>query len=79
MDSKTIRDISQQIYRRFPEVSGAAPNVKSQPDAKGIGNGSAYLLTFKGRVQSNGGPAFNRNVRVVASGDGRILKVTTSR
>jgi hypothetical protein len=79
MNSKTIEGISQQIYRQFPEVSGGAPSVKAQAGPKNTGANSTYLLTFKGRTASNGGPAFNRSVRVVATDTGRILKVTTSK
>jgi hypothetical protein len=79
MDSKTIDGISQQIYRQFPGVSGGAPSVKAQPGPKSTGVDSTYLLTFKGRAGSSDGPAFNRSVRVVATDQGRILKVTTSK
>jgi hypothetical protein len=79
MDSKTIDGISQQIYRQFPEVSGGAPSVKAQPGPKSTGGDNTYLLTFKGRAGNGEGPAFNRSVRVVATNEGRILKVTTSK
>lgn len=79
MDSKTIDNISKQIYRQFPEVSGGAPSVKTQPGPKSTWADSTYLLTFKGRADNDSGPAFNRSVRVVATDAGRILKVTTSK
>ncbi len=79
MNSKTIEGISKQIYRQFPEVSGGAPSIKAQPGPKTTGSDGTYLLTFKGRAANNGGPAFSRSVRVVATDAGRILKVTTSK
>lgn len=78
MDAKSIRNIESKIYRQFPEVSGARPTVKSQASAKGRGNDGTYLLTFKGSG-SGGGRTFARTVRVVASGSGKIIKVSTSR
>lgn len=79
MDDKTISHISKQIAQQFPEVVGAAPNIKPQAAAKGAGHPSTYLLTFKGRVDQPGGFAISRAVRVVADDNGRILKITTSR
>jgi hypothetical protein len=79
MNSKTIEGISQQIFRQFPEVSGGAPSVKTQPSPKNTETDTTYLLTFKSRGGDSNGPAFNRSVRVVATDTGRILKVTTSK
>lgn len=75
MNSKSIHAINQQIYRQFPEVSGARPKV-TQQKASGAAN---YLLTFNGRGEGPGGRSFKRTVRVIADESGRILKVTTSR
>lgn len=78
MDAKTIDHISRQVARQFPEVT-ATPSVKPQASAKGNGNANTYLLTYSNRVDTHSGPSFNRRVRVVADGDGHILKITTSR
>lgn len=79
MDAKTIKNISQQVARQFPEVADARPNVRSQVAAKNTAAPSTYLLTYNSRVAQPGGIAFNRSVRVVADEAGRILKITTSR
>src|SRR3989304_279195 len=50
MDDKTVSHISKQVARQFPEVAGAAPSIKAQGTAKGVGHSATYLLTFKGRV-----------------------------
>lgn len=78
MDSKSVKNIQNQIYRRFPEVAGSRPSVKSQPSPKGREANGTYLLTFRGKVDE-GGRSFSRTVRVVASEGGKILKVSTSR
>jgi hypothetical protein len=72
MDSKIVEKISGQIYSRFPEVSGSRPSVQSQAE-------DTYLLIFKGAGTTADGKRIQRTVRVVASGSGKIIKVTTSR
>ena len=72
MDSKIVEKISGQIYRQFPEVSGARPSVQTQAE-------DTYLLIFKGTGTAADGKKIQRTVRVVASGSGKIIKVTTSR
>ena len=71
MDSKLVEKISGQIYRQFPEVSGAKPSVQAQ--------GDNFLLIFKGAATAADGKRIPRTVRVVASASGKVIKVTTSR
>ena len=78
MNAKSVQTIQKQIYRRFPEVDGARPSVKSQPSPKGRAAKDTYLLTFRGKVKESG-RSFSRTVRVVANDSGKILKVSTSR
>ena len=72
MDPKIVEKISADIYRKFPEVSGARPSVQSQAE-------DTYLLIFKGTATAADGKKIQRTVRVVATGNGKILKTTTSR
>ncbi len=72
MDSKLVEKISGQIYRQFPEVSGAHPSVQAQGE-------DTFLLVFKGSGTTADGKRIPRTVRVVASGSGKVIKVTTSR
>jgi hypothetical protein len=75
-----IDAIARQVYRQFPEVQEARPQVQSQPGAKSSGaNGSRFLLTFKGKGQGPGGQSIVRIVRVVADERGKVLKISTSR
>ena len=81
MDAKHLKSISSQIYRRFPEVAGSQPKVQAQsaPQAKSVSTDPTYLITFRGSVKSPDGKSILRIVRVIASAQGRILKVSTSR
>jgi hypothetical protein len=76
MEPRLVKSISSRVYRQFPEVKGVKPKVRLQ---SGSGDTSKYLLTFQGEVLTSTGKAMPRLVRVVASGGGDILKITTSR
>ena len=67
-----LTSVCKQVYRKFPEVSGALPKVQTRPE----GNLS---LVFTGTVKAADGHLISRMVRVVASPDGKILRMTTSR
>jgi hypothetical protein len=80
MDDKYLDSICKQIYKRFPEVSGSRPKVQAQKGTSGSKDApSQYLIVFQGSRDTADGKSINRIVRVVASEQGRILKVTTSR
>jgi hypothetical protein len=86
LDPKIIQKVSEQIYKRFPEVMGARPNIKKQPGRKNTTdrekstNGSInFLLTYHGSVEVSEGRKMERWVRVVVNDRGKILKMTTSR
>jgi hypothetical protein len=81
MDAKLIKAISNQIYRRFPEVSGSRPKITARPDsqAKSMPNTATYLLTYRGTAKAPDGKLILRVVRVIVNEQGRILKMTTSK
>lgn len=81
MDARYIKSISSQIYRRFPEVSGSKPKVvkRSAAQAKSASAAPTYVLTFRGMGKTADGKSIPRVVRVTASANGKIIKVTTSR
>lgn len=86
LDSRIIKKVSDQVYRRFPEVAGAKPSIKKQTGGKNHQNSqkktdgtSTYLLTYKGSVEVGNGKKMGRWVRVVVNDRGGILKMTTSR
>lgn len=86
LDPKIIKKVSEQVYRRFPEIAGAKPSIKNQPagknkkyTAKNEDGFTNYLLTYRGSVNVGEGKKMGRWVRVVVDNRGAILKMTTSR
>jgi hypothetical protein len=75
MESDIMDKVCQQVYRKFPEVNGIKPSIKSQPSDEG----QHYLLTFKGNATTPDGKILPRIVRVVANDKGKLIKLTTSR
>ena len=72
MDEKAINQVCQSVYRKFPELRGVKPSVKSQT----TGN---FLLVFSGSAKAEDGKTISRTVRVTASESGKIIKLSTSR
>jgi hypothetical protein len=81
MDSEIIETISRSIYQKFPEFSGSKPKIRLQSASQTSSSAkmSTYLLTYEKKVPIAGGKSLSRWVRVTASKEGKILKVTTSR
>jgi len=81
MDAILLKNIIQQIHRRFPEFAGSQPTVRQQnaPQPKSTQAASTYLLTFHCTARAAGEQSIPRSVRVVVSEKGKILKITTSR
>ena len=79
LNSTQIEAIAKQVYQKFPELRGIAPEVQSQqaPGAKSFQAAAHYLVIFKSRGRQN--PAINQVVRVTADLKGRVLKMSTSR
>lgn len=78
MNARFLQSISSQVYRRFPEVKGSQPKVQSQNSGSSR-DASTYLIIYRGRATTADGRSIQRTVRVVANGEGKILKMTTSR
>ncbi len=76
MDKALIQQVSRQVARSFPEMTGVAPTVRHQPAERGAGQ---YLLIYKGKAELPGGRTLQRIVRVVVDEQGRILRMSTSR
>lgn len=72
MNRQLLANVCEQIYRRFPEVSGSQPKVETRP-------GDQFLMIFKSSGRTADGHAINHAVRVVVNQDGKILKATISR
>lgn len=72
MESHLIDTICKTVYKRYPEMNGKRPAVQAYSDTQ-------ILLLFKASVTTADGRSLPRTVRVVASKDGKISKITTSR
>ena len=72
MESSAVDRVCQSVYRQFPELHGVRPSVKDQP-------GGQFLLIFNGKVKTSDGKTLPRTVRVTASENGSIQKLSTSR
>ena len=85
MDPKVLQNISQEVYRRFPDLRGRRPRVQAvkpgQTRSAGLSstNGASYLLVFSGRVATSTGKQMPYTVRVVVNEQGKILKISSSR
>jgi hypothetical protein len=72
MNQQILASVCEQIYHRFPQISGSRPSVQNRP-------GSQFLLIFRGSSRSADGRTIAHTIRVVASEAGKIIKVTSSR
>jgi len=75
MDAKTLSSVCEQVYRKYPEVQGVRP--KLQPISKGPS--SQHILIFASHATSSSGHSIARLVRVVVNGEGKIVKMSTSK
>jgi len=75
MDAKTLGQVCEQVYRKYPEVQGVRP--KLQPLSKGPV--SQHVLIFSSHATSSSGQNIPRVVRVVVNGEGKIVKMSTSK
>jgi hypothetical protein len=85
MDSKVLQTVSQEIYRRFPELHGRRPRVQAVKPGQGRADGGTmpaeakHLLVFSGRAATTTGKQMPFIVRVVINDQGKILKISSSR
>ncbi len=72
MNRQLIASICSQVYRRYPQVNGASPKIEDRPNDQ-------VLLIFRGSAKTADGRTINQTVRVVASADGKIINMTSSK
>jgi len=72
MDQNKLSSICKDIYHKFPEVTGAKPEIRPQGETRN-------LLIFHGKAETADGKKITRTVRVVVDQSGKVVKVTTSR
>ena len=75
MKAKMIDHISQEVYKKHPDLKGVMPKVTPR---KGD-TSSDSLLVYSKSVSGPGGKKINRIVRAVADGNGKIKKISTSK
>ncbi|OGO36663.1 MAG: hypothetical protein A2W35_20985 [Chloroflexi bacterium RBG_16_57_11] len=85
MDPKLLQNVSQEIYRRFPELLGRRPRVQAvkpgqnREDWGSILGEAKHLLVYSGRAVTSTGKQMPFIVRVVVNEQGKILKISSSR
>ncbi len=79
MNPQILKGISVQVYKQFPELEGTKPKVQLQTSSKSSTDQKNYLLIYRGTVKTFDGRSLQRIVRIVATAQGKILKMTTSR
>ena len=85
MDPKLLQNVSQEIYHRFPELSGRRPRVQAVKPGQGRDDGGSkpgeakHLLVYSGRAVTSTGKPMPFIVRVVVNEQGKILKISSSR
>jgi hypothetical protein len=72
MDAATKKKVEEQIYKKFPDVSGSHAKVSERPNDQ-------YLFVFTGKAKLADGKSITHTIRVVVNESGKILKTTTSR
>lgn len=81
MNQDIIKTINQVVYRRFPEVKGKKPKIQllKLSGTRSAENEKKYLLVYGSQANLSDHQILSRLVRVVATEDGRIVKITTSK
>ncbi len=74
MKKDSVEKITRTVVRQFPEMDGVRPIVKLE-DA----GDDRYLVTYKGALDLPDGNTMKRIVRVVASRNGDVIRMSTSR
>lgn len=83
LSTQQVQTITNEVYRRLPELKGIQPVVTPQapPQAKAPGHSpeARFLLTYTSTRRLPDGTELSRIVRVVASAQGDVIKISTSR
>ena len=72
-----LRSISQEVYKKFPELNGVSPEIQNRNASTAKSIPQQYLLIFKGAQSAP--KSIVRVVRVTADTEGRVLKISTSK
>lgn len=72
-----LEAITKQVYQKFPELKGTAPEVQNRAGVGAKSLGENYLIIFKEKPAT--AKSIVRVVRVTANAAGAVLKISTSR
>jgi hypothetical protein len=72
MNKTLIDEVCTKVYQLFPRITGVIPEIKSQPH-------DTYLYIFRSTGTATDDKTIPLNIRVIADGNGRILKTSSSR
>lgn len=75
MKAKLIDHISEEVYRKYPDLKGVKPKITPREGDQS----SDTLLVYQKKVSGPGGKSINRIVRAVADQNGKIKKISTSK
>ncbi|MFV1949541.1 MAG: hypothetical protein ACC633_06360 [Anaerolineales bacterium] len=75
MKAKYIDKVSDEVYRKHPDLKGVKPKITPREGVKS----SDTLLVYQKKVSGPGGKSINRIVRAVADETGKIKKISTSK
>lgn len=75
MKAKLIDKISEEVYRKHPDIKGVKPKITPREGD----TSEDTLLVYKKKVSGPGGKKINRIVRAVADEKGKIKKISTSK
>jgi len=70
MEKQALEKVNRRVFRKFPEMSGVKPSVRRR--------GEVIQLIYRTQTRTADGHLLPRRVRVVATPEGKILKMTTS-
>ena len=75
MKAKIIDKVSEEVYRKHPDLKGVKPKITPREGAKSTDT----LLVFQKKVSGPGGKKINRIVRAVVDEKGIVKKISTSK
>ena len=75
MQAKHIDKISEEVYRKHPDLKGVKPKILPREGDPS----NDTLLVYEKKVSGPGGKTINRIVRAVADDTGKIKKISTSK
>ncbi len=77
MDSKTLAQVINQVYQKYPELHGVLPKIRQLQTSNG--GEKRFALTFHVDVLSANQKRIPKYVRATVSEKGKILKLSSSR